>query len=229
MDVDSKSKVDFLNTLDSPLRSPCQPWTTGYVKCYVKTEVMECNGKALRRGRMPKTTSLDIWIRIPSGHLYAWDLHSWWAIRSQSSDHPTLEPGGHIQSPAGLPLHRMCATPGAAWLGTDARLSTCRHRQWLGLCAGRSLCSLLSCKLPLCVTLLAYWGGLPNKPGIVERYKRLWVTPFRDAPLFTNRGGGDASLQVDLVLICRLLTFILRQSWLLGLTYASRENWYSWF
>ena len=37
----------------------------------------------------PKTTSLDTWIRAPSGYQYERDHWPWWAIRTQSSDHPS--------------------------------------------------------------------------------------------------------------------------------------------
>lgn len=39
------------------------------------------------------------------------------------------------------------------------------------------------CVCNLCVTLLASRKVSPNKPGIMERHKGVWVTPFRDTPL----------------------------------------------
>lgn len=74
-------------------------------------------------------------------------------------------------------------------LETNAHLSICRHHQWWGLHVGSLLHSLLSHKLPpLCVTWVWLYRLIrevsPNKPGFVGRHKCVWVTPFRDAPLF---------------------------------------------
>lgn len=58
-------------------------------------------------------------IRTLGGHQYQWDLHPLWAIRTQSSDHPTLKVGcttGQSLSPARLPLDQMHATPAATGL-----------------------------------------------------------------------------------------------------------------
>lgn len=58
---------------------------------------------------MHKTTSLDTWVRTPSGHQYKWDRYPCWVKRTQGSDHPTLKLGctrNHARSPAGLLLHR---------------------------------------------------------------------------------------------------------------------------
>ena len=82
---------------------------------------------------MLKTTSLDTWISTPSGRQYEWDFHPSWAVRTHSSDHPTLELGcavGHAQSPAHLPLHWLCASLPAdaasdwTWCRTLALLSS---------------------------------------------------------------------------------------------------------
>ena len=99
-----------------------------------------------------------------SGHRYEWDLCPLWALRTQTSNHPIFKLGctpGHAWNPARLPLYQTHVTTAAAWLEADGGLSRCGCNQWQGLCAGHSLCSLLSCKLPpLCmnlrVTLLAY-------------------------------------------------------------------------
>ena len=76
-----------------------------YVKCCVKTETRGCHENALGSGlnsQNHKSGHLDKDVRTPSGHQCEWDLHPLWTVRSQSSDHPTLEPGctkGRMQSP----------------------------------------------------------------------------------------------------------------------------------
>lgn len=58
-------------------------------------------------------------IRTLGGHQDEKNLHPLWAIRTQSSDHPTLRPGctmGQALSPAGLPLDQVQATHAATGL-----------------------------------------------------------------------------------------------------------------
>lgn len=106
-----------------------------------------------------------------------------WALRTQSSDHSTLEHGctmGHDRSTTRHPLHQTHATTGTAWLETSSHLSTCGCHPWPWTHSKHLLCWLLSLKLPLFVynlhvTLLAYWGVSPNKPDIVERDKCEWL------------------------------------------------------
>ena len=91
---------------------------------------MGYEGTSLGGAHNAKTTSLDTWI-TSSGHWYEWDFCPLWSIRiwnsvmegdltwgwwthntekekrSQSSDHPMLEPGcsrGHAVSPGKCPL-----------------------------------------------------------------------------------------------------------------------------
>lgn len=138
------------------------PWTIqqgvilshdSYVKCDFKTEIVGCKGNALRRSPEPQNHK--------SGHLYAWDLHPLWAIRTQSSDHSVFEPGctrvilraqrdfhstGHV-----LPL----------WLPGLRPTPTCPPVAWT---AHRALALLRMLPLTvgnLCVTLIAYSGSLP--------------------------------------------------------------------
>ena len=140
-------------------------WAMDYVKCYVKTEVMECNGHALRRGPEPQVWTLVkdpictlIWVGLPpllgyeNSHLQPHNAQTWlsWVTLGAQGASTPLDSCHHCSLLAwdlSLPLH----------------LGTC---QWLGLCAWCSLCSFLSHKhclsaCNLCVSLLAHWGGLP--------------------------------------------------------------------
>lgn len=65
------------------------------------------------------------------------------------------------------------------------------HHLWICQCPRLhttcSLCFYHGSLRSLCVTCVClYWlseGVSPNKPGIVDRHKCVWVTPFRNAPL----------------------------------------------
>ena len=132
-----------------------------------------------------------------SGHLdkeSVWTLiysHPWWSIRTQSSEHPasslvvpwvTLAALLDFYStrhmlPLQLPGERPTPTciPADTTSDQDFVLDA-----WLAC-----FCHVSS--FPLCVTCMwIYWliGEVSsNKPGIVKRYKHVWVTPFGDTPL----------------------------------------------
>lgn len=77
------------------------------------------------------------------------------------------------------------ATTMVAWFKTGAPPADASSNWELTGCL---LCSPLSHKLlpyvcNLCLTLVAAGMVSSNKPGIVERQKYVWVTPFGDAPL----------------------------------------------
>lgn len=128
---------------------------------------------------------------------------------------------GSWSEPCRISHHQKGAATVATWLENDALLSTCKCCQWLGLCSGHSLCSLLSHKLPVSVcnlhmTLLAYWG-CSSLINLAFWKDTNMCNSFRGCSLAEDKGG-NTSLQVELVLNCILLKFILRQRWLLGLS-----------
>lgn len=146
----------------------------------------------------PQTTSLNTQIRAPSRHGYKWDLCPLQAIRTQSSNHLTLELGcitGQTRSPAGLLLQQIRAATAAIWLETD----TCLYLQMPPVTG--TLCWALALLTSTCVLLYWLTGEVSsNKLGIVERHKCV-SDLFHGCSLPHNitfiRLGWQTSLKID--------------------------------
>lgn len=137
----------------------------------------------LRGARTPKTTSLSTCIRTPSGHQYQCKLWPLWAIRTQSSNHPTMELGctmGHTQSPL-LVMHAAIL---ATWLKTNASPLPAGVASDWGFTLDAGFAAFYCVSYPSLCEFIGLLGVSPHKTGNVERHKHVWVNPFRDIPLF---------------------------------------------
>ena len=143
---------------------------------------------------MPQTTSLDTWIKPAFGNWYEWDLHPLQALGTQSSDHPMLELVPLVISEpywTSAPLDTCCHHGHLAWDWCPPLHLRCP--QWPGLCTqpcpAHFYHASSPCPCETCVLASLYWlFGRPNKPGVVEKHRHVWVTPFGDAPLLRTEG-----------------------------------------